>query len=106
VSLLRSTAEPQADGTTVRLTLEGEFDGYSAEDFAAWANDAGASGATRLEIDLGDVTFIDSGGLAALVSVTRTFRRFDGDVVVRRPTPNAMRVFEITGLNRVLTIDS
>lgn len=103
MSLLRSTVAPGIDGT-VHVVLEGELDSYSSEEFRNWLADQAGSGCLRVEVDLDGVTFIDSAGLAALLAGTKWLRGRDGDLVLRRPRPAASRVFEITGLHKVFTI--
>lgn len=105
MSLLRTHAEPPAADGSITLTLAGELDSYSCESLRDWLADAAAQRLARVEVDLRDVTFIDSGGIAALLAGTKWLRRVDGDVVLRNPTPAAMRVFEITGLHKVFTIE-
>lgn len=56
-------------------------------------------------IDLENMTFVDSSGLSVLVAAYRHLRERGGQLSVRRPSPSTRRVFEVTGLNRVLPID-
>lgn len=54
-------------------------------------------GERNLEIDLTQVEFIDSKGLASLVSTQRRLRGDDYSLVIK-VAPSAMRIFEVTGL--------
>jgi anti-anti-sigma factor len=56
-------------------------------------------GKHKLEIDMTDVEFIDSKGLASLVSTHRKLRGRDCSLVIKI-APSAMRIFEVTGLVR------
>lgn len=103
MSLLRSTAASRDDGT-ITVALEGELDSYSSESFRDWIAEQSGLGVSRIEVDLERVTFIDSGGLAALLAGTKWLRRLEGDLILQRPTAAASRVFEITGLHKVFTI--
>jgi anti-sigma B factor antagonist len=60
-------------------------------------------GAT-VTVDLRDVEFLDSTGLGILVGALRRARTADGDVVLVGPRPNVAKVFSITGLDKVFTI--
>lgn len=63
-------------------------------------------GATRIAFDLRELTFIDSTGLRALVSVHDLCRE-RGCEVALIPGPRAVqRVFELTGLTQVLPFAS
>ena len=52
----------------------------------------------RLEIDLGDVTFIDSRGLGALISVRNAARQCGANLVLVRVSPVVARFFELAGV--------
>jgi anti-sigma B factor antagonist len=94
-------AEADEDGGRV-LALAGELDSQNAETLAAEiARTKAASG--NLTIDLRELAFIDSTGIALLVSV---FRRFNGGGDRLRLVPSrsdaVRRVMELTGLDRTL----
>ena len=61
-----------------------------------------ADGNRRLIVDLAEVPFIDSSGLAALISGLKAARLAGGDLRIARPNDQARSVLEITSLNRVL----
>jgi anti-anti-sigma factor len=56
-------------------------------------------GEHKLEIDMTDVDFIDSKGLASLVSTQRKLRGENCSLILKI-APSAMRIFEVTGLVR------
>ena len=56
-------------------------------------------------IDLENMTFVDSSGLSVLVGAYRRLRDHGGDLSVRGPSASTRKVFEITGLHKVLPID-
>ncbi len=56
-------------------------------------------------IDLENMTFVDSSGLSVLVTAFRYLSERGGQLSLRRPSPSTRKVFEITGLNKVLPID-
>jgi|SRR5687768_18449920 anti-sigma B factor antagonist len=59
----------------------------------------------RLVIDLGDVHFVDSSGLGALVSALKTLKllKSDGDVRLANVQPPVVALLEIIRLHRVFT---
>ena len=61
-----------------------------------------AAGNHRLIVDLAEVSFMDSSGLAALISGLKATRLAGGDLRIARLTDQARELFELTGLNRVL----
>ena len=58
----------------------------------------------QVTMDLAGVSFIDSSGLSALVSCLKRLRERGGDLSLRSPTANTMKVFEITGLTEIFAI--
>jgi anti-anti-sigma factor len=52
----------------------------------------------RLELDLGDVTFIDSSGLGALISLRNAASQCGANLVVVRLSPPVARFFELAGV--------
>lgn len=61
-------------------------------------------GATRLVIDLEGVEFIDSTGLGVLVGVLKRVRARDGSLSIVCSKAGLLRVFTITGLEKVFAI--
>jgi anti-sigma B factor antagonist len=58
-------------------------------------------GRTKLVIDLGKTTFIDSSGCGALVACLRALVKNQGDMKIATPSPQAKALFELTRLHRV-----
>ena len=58
----------------------------------------------RLVLDLALVDFIDSTGLGTIISGLRTAREHQGELMLCRVQAQAMRVFELTAMDRVVPI--
>ena len=58
----------------------------------------------NLAVDLNGVEFMDSSGLAVLISGLRRTKEHDGSLVLISPTASVKRVLTITGLDRVFDI--
>lgn len=52
----------------------------------------------RLDIDLGEVTFIDSSGLGALIALRNAARRCGAGLVLVRLSPAVERFFDLAGV--------
>lgn len=91
-----------------QLLLSGEIDIASADDLRA----AGArvieslGSADQLDIDMSGVTFIDSSGLGALVSIRNAADEAGLTISLVIDSPTIIRLFELTGLRDSFTIVS
>jgi anti-anti-sigma factor len=84
------------DGTFV-ISLYGEFDLAAAESLPEWA--ASMNGQPRVEVDLTNLTFMDSSGLRAMLRL-RELTDSEGRLLSLNVTPGSVveRIFELTGL--------
>ncbi|HOW63672.1 MAG TPA: STAS domain-containing protein [Candidatus Paceibacterota bacterium] len=62
------------------------------------------SSITRLDIDLSEVTFMDSAGLGTLISLRKSLDTQKGTVRLLHPAPNVCQILEITRLRQVFEI--
>jgi anti-sigma B factor antagonist len=63
-------------------------------------------GTRHLIVDLEDVDFIDSTGLGVLIGTERRLRARGGRLIIACPNPAVRRVFEVTGLDKVLSMQA
>lgn len=91
------------DGTLV-VRLVGELDVATAPDVAEFVQlEVSAVQPQHLVVDVAEVGFVDSSGLAALLAVRRGVP--DGVLVVRRASPQLRRLLAITGVGDVLVLE-
>lgn len=82
------------DGVTI-ASLSGEYDAHNAEAFAAEL-DKLDSGNGDLQLDMQDVTFLDSAGISSLIQLRE--RHPERSVTIVNPSPPVERVLGIVGL--------
>jgi anti-anti-sigma factor len=100
----RLLARSEEDGV-LELAVGGELDLSSVGRLEETLDAAIASRAYRqIEIDLEGLSFIDSSGLHALASADRAMRQAGGEVKVICSAAHLLKVFELIGLDQVLTI--
>ncbi len=92
------TVQVTYDGDITRLVAVGEIDASSAHTFEAAASQALAEVPRCVEIDLGEIGFIDSSGLRAIIGLSNRARERQVEVAVTGLSAAARRVLEITGL--------
>ncbi len=86
------------DGGQVVINLSGELDMQTRRQLLACVAEQTASGNRHLVLDLADVTFIDSQGLAAFVLARDQVTVEFGTLRLRRLTRTATRLLEMSGL--------
>jgi len=89
----------EASGT-LKLSLIGELDLSSVATLTAAIEPLMARNPTRIVFDLAELRFMDSSGIALLVSLTER----SGSVEVRNPSLVVQRMIELTGLSTILRI--
>ena len=88
----------RTDGDTVTMLLAGEFDLDAAAYFSARANEALESDAATLVIDLADLTFIDSTGVASVLELYHRLSAGGRALRVINVSRQPAGVFAMTGL--------
>jgi anti-sigma B factor antagonist len=92
-------------GGALVVTACGELDLYGAESLRTEIDRVLDRRGTRLVVDLLGVSFIDSTALGVLVGAAKRVRAEGGRIVLVSDDPRTLRVFEITGLDGVFTLE-
>jgi anti-sigma B factor antagonist len=102
--LLRIDISTQDSSATISPV--GEIDLDTVGLLSASLSDTIAAGADRVVVDFARVTYIDSAGLGALVGAHKKLHAAGGALVLLCEHPRVMRLFKITGLTKLFTIES
>jgi anti-sigma B factor antagonist len=90
------------DPSTAVLQPTGRLNMVAAPAFKDLVEETVAAGQVRIVVDLGEVTFIDSSGLGALIAGLKTARQAGGDLRIADIPEQVMTVLRLTNLDRVL----
>ncbi|HEX9313272.1 MAG TPA: STAS domain-containing protein [Actinomycetota bacterium] len=91
-------------GDASLLSLRGEIDVYTAPRLRQAIIDLVEGGATRIVVDMEKVDFLDSTGLGVLVGGLKRVRVKEGSLSIVTTQDKILKIFDITGLNRVFDI--
>jgi anti-sigma B factor antagonist len=102
--------EPAASNTTPRqnrsniLALKGEVDLHVSPTITASLNELIDKKPQRLVVDLSEVSYIDSAGLAALIEAMQTVEGYGGKFMLSGLQETVRSIFEISRLDQVFQI--
>lgn len=100
-----SVAYAQRDGVVAHLALAGELDMSTAPELNAELDRLAGDGVRHLLLDLRELTFCDSTGIAAFVRGDNRAAADGGWLRVTGATGRVARVLQVTGLAEVLRYD-
>lgn len=88
-----------------KVSASGRIDAFTVAELTDQFDQLLADGATNFIIDLAQVTFLDSAGIAALVSLLKKARKRGGDVKLVWPAAaEAQRIFRLTRFDKVFVM--
>lgn len=106
--MLAETHEPitgvSTHGKQTVVSVAGDIDLSNHAALRAGLNDLIVGGAVDLVLDMSAVTFLDSTGLGALIGTRRRVHAFHGSLAIVLTDPMTLRVFEVTGLDKVFDL--
>ena len=99
-----SVASSREDDGVHVVAVSGQADLHTAPELRGALATAIDDGARRVVVDLSDATFIDSMTLGVLLGALKRLGPLSGQLAIACPDPHLRRVFEITSLDRVLSL--
>ena len=82
----------------LELRIRGRLDGYWADHLQHSLDETMREGHDRIRVDLSEVSFMSSAGIAVLMRCYKQLQRIDGSLAIIRPSPQVKTVLEVTGL--------
>ncbi len=87
------------------VSIKGRIDHETAPRLEQVLNELIDAGEYRIVLDRGDVNYISSAGLRALVGARKSVRRWNrGDLRLANLQPMVRETFELVGFNRIFDI--
>src|SRR5215467_1660400 len=102
--------DPASSNTTARqsrvnvLSLKGEIDLHVSPSVTASLNEMIDKKPERMVVDLSDVSYIDSAGLAALIEAMQKVEGYGGKFMLTGLQETVRSIFEISRLDQVFQI--
>jgi anti-sigma B factor antagonist len=98
-----SSSTPRQTGSNV-LPLKGEIDLHVSPSVTASLNEMIEKKPERVVVDLSEVTYIDSAGLAALIGAMQRVEGYGGKFMLASLQETVRSIFEISRLDQVFQI--
>jgi anti-anti-sigma factor len=100
------SVQTERDEAVERVRVLGEMDLSVVGELDSEMRRAEATDATRIELDLDQLDFVDASGIRLLLDLDRRSRRNGGRLRIRPATsPQVQRVLELTGVKELLPIE-
>lgn len=88
------------------VAMRGEIDAIAIPSLSGCLDDAIGAGHRDVVLDMSDVSFIDSVGLAAIVAAKKRMATSEGTLSVRRPSRQVRKLLDITGLTGFIPLQA
>ena len=92
-----------SSGSSLTISLEGRLDTTTAPQLESEVK-GGLEGVTELAFDLSALEFVSSAGHRVFLLAQKAMKK-QGIMTIRHPIPSVLKVFEVTGFSRILTIE-
>jgi anti-sigma B factor antagonist len=86
------------------LALEGQVDLHVSPKVAASLAALMKQELARIVVDLSDVTYIDSSGLAVLINAAQTVETYGGKLMLAGVQPDVQSILEVAGLSQFFLV--
>jgi anti-sigma B factor antagonist len=96
--------EKKIDDGVVLLEVSGELTAVTAEQLSTAVEQA-ITEANKMVLDFKDLDYLASAGLRVILNTKKKLNALEGDLIIRNASEDVMNVFEMTGLNDVLTFE-
>ena len=87
------------------VDISGEVDIFKSQEFRAYLLLLMDKNRSDIRMDCAGLEYIDSTALGALVSVLKRVREYGGEISLSNVKSNIRKLFRITGLDRVLSVE-
>ena len=94
----------EISGPTALVDVAGDIEAGNASQLRYQVDTVLVDGVRNVVMDIAQVSFMDSSGIATLVQVFKKVREGQGSFHLCNVAPQVLRVFELTQLDRVFSI--
>jgi anti-sigma B factor antagonist len=93
------------EGGKWMIELKGEIDIYSAPELKKTLNRALDEKIDDMHLDCSELNYMDSTGLGVLIGVLKRIKENNKNIYLKNLKPNVMKLFKITGLDKIFIVE-
>ena len=95
------------ENRTLTASVSGELDHHRAKEIMEeLSRQIDVALPRKMILDLSELTFTDSSGIAVVLRTFQKMRQIQGSLVVQRIPEQALRVFLAAGLDKMISLDA
>lgn len=87
------------------ISLQGELDVSTAEKLKDYLHNLAKERIMDMKINLTNLDYIDSTGLGVMIGVLKKLKIYDKEIYIINPKSNVMKIFTITGLDKIFKVE-
>ena len=92
------------DGGRMEIKLSGKFNAATAPAFEKEIEEE-LAGISYIAVDMGEVEYISSAGIRALLFLQQTLDEVSGEMVIKNVPEIVAKIFEVTGIPDIITVE-
>ena len=98
--------EPSEPPEPLRVSVSGYLDAHTVLSFEQRMEEQLQSGYSKIILDIGDLSYISSAGIGAMMGLAQKLRGKGGDLVLVKPSEKVFKILELLGFTKIFRIAS
>ncbi|MDP2843027.1 MAG: STAS domain-containing protein [Acetobacterium sp.] len=86
------------------VSIKGEIDIYSIENFRASIEKEIQTQATQIILDCSELSYMDSTGMSVLIELRNKTKEMGQKIIMMNPRPNIKKLLSLTGVDKIIEI--
>lgn len=91
-------------GKTSMVSIKGEIDIYSIENFRTSIEKEIQTQATQIILDCSELSYMDSTGMSVLIELRNKTKEMGQKIIMMNPRPNIKKLLSLTGVDKIIEI--
>ncbi|MFH0793323.1 MAG: STAS domain-containing protein [bacterium] len=98
--------QPSQPTELLRASVSGYLDAHTVLSFEQRMEEQLQAGCSKVILDIGELSYISSAGIGAMMGLAQKLRSKGGDLVLVKPSEKVFKILELLGFTRIFRIAS